>query len=366
LSGRWKTIAFAIASVVIGLTVLEGIAGLYFFIEDRYWPRILDPGPFLDAEDKDEFMKTMIAHEPTGPGGAIIMQEDDETGWGLTRREPPGLLGQPVNALGLRGAEVLPKTDGELRLLFLGDSTVYGFGVLDDQTMSTSAARGLNKRLGKTTTGVNGGIPGYDSGQSLTLLKRLLDPVQPDWVVIASLWSDCYVDREPWLDGDGVKSSLLARTNTYRLMRRALQPLLRTRKVGWFASQEEMLQARVEDARNCPEKFHSNLVAMAHLAQAGGARPLFLILPAPVDLTWRGAPLVVAEYRKVIRRAAEEAGAPLVDGPELLASKGLNLYHFLDQVHPGPELQQLLGTAVSRRIAEQMEEGRTIAVRGSY
>ncbi len=353
LSGRWKTVAFTLASVIIGLTALEGLTAFYFFLEDRYWPHIVDPGPIKNQADRKSFMEAILSREPTSPEDLIIMQMDDETGWALKPTEEDGFLGQRINSLGLRGREIESKAPEELRLLFLGDSSIYGFGASEPQTMPESAARDLNSRLGRPVSGVNGGVPGYDSGQSLALFARVVDQVDPDWVVIGALWSDCYAERGLQMDEDGAPRSLLSKSNLYRLMRRLLEPLLSSRKVGWFASEEEMFQATVEDARTTPDQYLTNLVAMAQLARDSGATPLFLILPAPVDLTRRGPPDIAVEYRKLMRNAAQKTGALVVDGPSLLAPRGVQLHHFLDQVHPGPELQQLLGIAVSRTIAEQ-------------
>lgn len=354
LSGRWKSLAFTAAAVVIGLLVLEGLVGLYFFLEDRYWPRILAPQPSQNQVERESFMAEIRAQQAIIPEGSIVMQEDDETGWALKPTAAEETVGVRVNSLGLRGGQLGPKREGETRLLFLGDSSVHGVRCAEFFTMPESAARELKTRLGTPVLGINGGVPGFDSGRSLMQLQQLFPIVAPDWVVIGNLWSDCYMQRGLPTGGLRGKRSLLAKTNTYRLLKRLLEPLLRSRKVGWFASKEEMRQAQIEDATVGPEQYLANLLAMADLAKTNGAHPVFLILPAPVDLTQDGVPEIVAEYRNLMRRAARESGAPVVDGPGMLAPRGVKLGHFLDEVHPGPELQQLLGITVARTIADEM------------
>ena len=92
-----------------------------------------------------------------------------------------------VNSLGFRGAEVLEtKPSGVKRVVVLGDSTVYGHGVEDDETFSAQ----LDDRLGETVQVLNLGTPGYSSAQSINLMTMRGWRLQPDLVVIANLWSD--------------------------------------------------------------------------------------------------------------------------------------------------------------------------------
>jgi lysophospholipase L1-like esterase len=354
--GRWKSVAFALAAILIAFTMIEGAAGLYLFLEARYWPPIPSPQPPQNRTEHDEFLARLKVDQELDPGNTIVMQADDETGWSLQPTPADTFADVRVNRFGLRGGPIGSKKKDETRLLVVGDSSIFGVRCAEHQTIPIAAALDLKTRLGKPVVGLNGGVPGFDSGKSLNQLRRLFPLLKPDWVIIANLWSDCYNGQRYLDEGPGRKSRLVARTNTYRLLKRLLEPLLQSKKVGWFASEEEMRQADGKDARTSLDQYLINLVAMAEQVKERGARPLFLILPAPVDLTAGGAPQLVVEYREMIWRAARETGAPVVDGPALLAPRGVQLHHFLDEVHPGPELQQLLGRAVARAIADEMEK----------
>jgi len=97
-----------------------------------------------------------------------------------------------VNAYGLRGAEVRAKAPGEVRVLTLGDSLVYGQGVADDETVPWYLERALELRdpLGREWTVINGGHRAYDTHQELGLLEELGPELEPDIVVIFFFWND--------------------------------------------------------------------------------------------------------------------------------------------------------------------------------
>jgi len=115
--------------------------------------------------------------------GALVLPPDPVTGWRAPR---DGGLSRN-NALGLRGAEVPPRSGGELRLLTLGDSSVWGWGVGEEQVFSAVAARRLGERLDRPVRGINGGIPGHETAQTLATLLDLGERLDPDVVVIRNL-----------------------------------------------------------------------------------------------------------------------------------------------------------------------------------
>jgi hypothetical protein len=80
--------------------------------------------------------------------------------------------GLTTNPLGLRGDEVLPKQRGEFRILSLGESTAFSFGVSDGKTYSSVLQRRLRRAdLSRPISVINAGITAYSSFQSLEYLK---------------------------------------------------------------------------------------------------------------------------------------------------------------------------------------------------
>ncbi len=98
-------------------------------------------------------------------------------------------LGKPVaiNALGLRDDEVEnPKPAGTIRILGLGDSTMWGWMVNREETYLETMEDELNWMLdGKgRVEAVNSGVIGYMAVQEEATLELLAPKVEPDAVVI--------------------------------------------------------------------------------------------------------------------------------------------------------------------------------------
>ena len=98
-----------------------------------------------------------------------------------------------VNSLGLRGPELAPeKAPGEVRILVVGDSMVYGQGVAEEDTVPVQLERALGQPNVRT---INGGLRAYSTAQELALLKELGPEIQPDLVVLCWFWND--IDADP-------------------------------------------------------------------------------------------------------------------------------------------------------------------------
>jgi lysophospholipase L1-like esterase len=89
-----------------------------------------------------------------------------------------------INSLGLRGPELPPRRDGELRVLFLGDSMVAGFEVAQPDTFVARLADELSGRLGRRVVTINAGVRGYGSDQYLLYYQERGRLLEPDVVVI--------------------------------------------------------------------------------------------------------------------------------------------------------------------------------------
>lgn len=89
-----------------------------------------------------------------------------------------------VDNLGLRGADVFDKEQGELRILALGDSMVFGQGVAEEDTLPVQLERALAPSSGRRVRVINAGIRAYNTAQEIALLEELGPRIQPDIVVL--------------------------------------------------------------------------------------------------------------------------------------------------------------------------------------
>jgi hypothetical protein len=95
-----------------------------------------------------------------------------------------------LNAHGYRGQELtLPKTGDRTRVVVLGDSVAFGFGVSDEQTFPHL----LDVRDNGIEAG-NLGVAGYGPGQELLVLLREGLGQDPDVVVLAVCLRNDFVD----------------------------------------------------------------------------------------------------------------------------------------------------------------------------
>lgn len=94
------------------------------------------------------------------------------------------------NSLGFRGSqEYGPKTSGSLRLLLLGDSFTYGFGVNDDQTFACLLEHYLRQHHLAAEV-INTGNPGKGTDYELKLFQTVGVKLQPDLTVLCFFAND--------------------------------------------------------------------------------------------------------------------------------------------------------------------------------
>ena len=97
-----------------------------------------------------------------------------------------------VNSLGFRGAEVAsPKPQGRLRIVIVGDSVTFGMGMGDAESFPAQLEHLLHEKFpGRDLDVVNLGVPGYDTRQEVTLLRRNLARLDPDVALVGFYTND--------------------------------------------------------------------------------------------------------------------------------------------------------------------------------
>jgi lysophospholipase L1-like esterase len=127
-----------------------------------------------------------------------VMENDPELFWRLAANQklPEGdwpLRGLISNAEGLREDHEIPldKPPGELRLLFLGDSCTFGYGLLHREGFVYRLEAKLRAAFPQAHLQcINAGVPGYTLFQGLRFLETRGFRYQPDLVVLNFGWND--------------------------------------------------------------------------------------------------------------------------------------------------------------------------------
>ncbi len=132
---------------------------------------------------------------------SVLWRHDDLLGWAyepsasvqyVGPRPWPVEFSNPVriNSLGLRGPELAPRGDGELRVLVSGDSLVAGFEVSYPETFTALLQEELSRRLGRVVAVLNAGVRGYGTDQSYLYYRERLSQLEPDLVVFFASTND--------------------------------------------------------------------------------------------------------------------------------------------------------------------------------
>ena len=348
-----QRIAFSLAACLGVLGILEGGA------------RLLGPGIMPIDRSMDVGHGESLAGVPDLLGDAA-------TGWrarGGTHRDYGVPQPTHVNSRGLRDSEIpLEKTPGKKRILLLGDSSVYGVRVTDDQTFGGL----LEKRLqgdGKNVEVLNAGCPGFSSWQALQALDDRLLAYSPDLVVIATLWSDAQGSAEPDAArfGTGAGRSWLSHSAFYVWLQAKI------RRARWNAEGPERIEFQLDPVPGAPpfgngpsgpnklapthrvpiDDYKANLKEMASRVRTQGGDVAFLILPCFRDLILGRVGDFRDAYREAMAQVAEELNAPLINSPLAFVEGDVNAL-FFDDVHPTAKGHARIASLMEKSLLEEV------------
>ncbi len=235
-----------------------------------------------------------------------------------------------------------PKPAGAKRVIFVGDSSV--FGVLLDWPDTFSA------RFERLRDAANPGVdwqvancacPGHSTEQSIRKLERKCLAFEPDYVVIANQFSDATRESAADIERFGLArevplTRVAEHSAAYRLARNTW---LRVRgaeaTVAHVIPQMGTPQPGSVD-RVPPDEYAENLRRMVKMTRDAGAVPVFLLLAAAEDVDNIDAPSTSGPYREKMRLVAEDLDVPLADAETQFKALPRLDGLFEDAVHPGP------------------------------
>ncbi len=293
------------------------------------------------------------------------------SGWEVLS-EPEPERGYEINRHGFRGP-MFPhaKPDGEMRVMVVGDSCVFGVAGREGPWPAQAQRRFDELAGAQRVRVINAGIEGQSSVHSLMRLKRLLT-FEPDWVVVGVAGNDLFIENPAdYLDTTG---------RAYATAWEVMGEYPRERDIAKVVGGERRPMTL---ETFYPYSYAYHLHTIVQQCRQAGARPALMTLPClfPADLSLAGEthrrkmhspPFVTAGdmpamrrlydcYNGAVQRVAAEAQADLIDGEGFFRRQFDDRRDvlFSDTCHPSVEGNVYLGRFVADTLWELFQQPRS-------
>ena len=302
MSGLFKKVGFSVVPlIVVGAAVELGL-------RSAGWPQITE------------------AFEHNTP---FWVTDPDLNRKPFPHKEESALFRVSSNSDGLRsGPSEAQKPEGTQRIMTLGCSTTFGWGVDDDETYPYRLGQIIAEQYGDAVEVVNGGQPGYTSFQGIWLWEKTLKAYEPDVVLVGYVVQDArkaaYSDKsQAVLQGDHrfLKDNVLYNSRVYLALRSFLGGVQ-------VKAKERPQKGQGGIYRVPPQDYVDNLRTFVDQIKAMGATPVLFGFP----LERAG---YTAEHRKILKAASAQLSIPYLDlqGQMEAASREAELYFKRDRGH---------------------------------
>jgi lysophospholipase L1-like esterase len=302
-------------------------------------------------------------------------------------------VGVPVsiNRLGLRDRELaVPKPPGTVRVLGVGDSVTFGYGVRLEETYLKVVEGRLNAsaRSGVRYEVANAGVEECGLDAYYHAVRALAPVLEPDLVLVGIVLNDIQrygdLDRSPRPTRAAVEPGLARRAHGVLLRRSQLyfagvlaarSLLYRLHVLDVADLYGSPLRALRRDDEPLARAWASSLHVLEHLvtlARAGGLRLVLVLFPVEVQLDQAAIARYRSDYGVTVpvqaldgepqRRLLAFGAAhdvPVIDLlPALRAAGSTDLYLRtgpirFDPVHLSPRGHRIVGEAIYRALSER-------------
>jgi lysophospholipase L1-like esterase len=297
-----------------------------------------------------------------------------------------------INSRGFRGDEpAIPKPAGRFRVVIIGDSLAMGWGVDDEETLSAELERRLHQQFpDRDLDVVNISVGGYDTFQEVGLLKRNVDQLEPDLVLVGFYSNDVPdgLEHEDALAGSGTRVKALnpqagqiLRMNPApstwweKAMRRSRAAYVLGRAVKGFSNTGEQagprfaMEIEILQGKDSPELERAwtavshQMEALHDLAQSRFGVGV-VVLPCREQVEGQ---YPHARYQSRIRAIADRLGFFVVDPLPSLAANGKRaseLFIPYDRNHPSAAGHRVIGDSIFEYLKQHDQSTLAAAVHG--
>jgi len=293
-----------------------------------------------------------IALRFCGYGNLEIYQPDPKLYWRLKPNQDCytkiGHKPVHVNSQGTRGPEFqTEKPAGSLRIVSLGDSRTFGWGLTDEETYSRRLERLLQAGAGgRKVEVINAGVNAWSYPQMLVYFRDFALKYQPDYVILgdANLWTQFSERNSPefvraFMWRVRLKNVLRHFAIYHFVVEVQLQELYQRERAKFIPvdpKQDALFKAQQQ--RDPDEVFREAIEGVCRVALTNHIRPMLLYLPTATELNGTNRTAIF----EVKQAASAKFGAPLVDLTGDLRPRGKALYLDADPVHLDPQGNALI------------------------
>jgi len=288
---------------------------------------------------------------PPAPENGQVLGAHPTRGWGLDGAPTASAgAGFRTDARGLRRVD---PSGAPLRAITTGDSSIFGHGLVDEDTLHASLRTALGQR-GLDVDVFTIAVPGYTLPQSRTTLDEVGWELKPDLLVVGNLWSDNDFREAAEPESTPSNASLWI---AYLARSSALLSWLAQASAGFVLPTVGWIQGDAPGGtRRVP--LGDYVAHLDALLQDATQRDVSVIVLTPCnrDLAAgtaappRGWPW--DPYFAAVTAWTEHRGVPRVDGCGVAeASRLSGDTAFLDDMHPTGTLNQAYAVALAATIA---------------
>lgn len=265
-----------------------------------------------------------------------------------------------INAHGTRGADFsATKPPGTLRILSLGDSRTFGWGVEEAATYSSLLQAAMTKTLSSTSRVevINAGVNAWSYPQLEVFYRLRAREWKPDIVIIgeANLWTQFSEKNSPefvrkFMSRVRLKNFLRRFATYHYIVEVKLKDFYerhRTRFIPVDPKQDTLFKEQQQSDPD--EAFRHAIDGLCASVLRDGGRPVLLFLPTQDQLTSTNRPAILG----IKTRIAQDRGVRLVDVTAAATSRANELYLEGDPVHFNEAGHELIARELTDAIRKQ-------------
>lgn len=295
----------------------------------------------------------------SGYGNLEIYEPDPKVYWKLKPNQDcyTKIDHKPVhiNSHGTRGPDFeTVKPEKTLRVLSLGDSRTFGWGLTQEETYSDRLRQQLQEQLGnaRKVEVINAGVNAWSYPQMLVYFRETALRCKPDLVILgeANLWTQFSENNSPefvrkFMTRVRLKNFLRRFAIYHYVVEVKLRDVYERQRTKFIpVDPKSDVLFKEQQAKDPNAVFHRAIEDLCRLAQSNGVKPVLLYLPTAVELNATDTSAVL----NVKREVHNELNVPLVDMTPDLRVEGKSLYLEADAVHLNARGNEI----VSRRLFE--------------